>query len=86
MEVKRKLNKISHNLLTRYENIPSVLRYAALGDGPLTVLGGVEGLAFVKTKFANASEDFPDIEFLLISGSTNSDGGRQIRKMHGNYL
>lgn len=27
----------------RYENVPSVLKYAMLGDGPLTVLGGVEG-------------------------------------------
>lgn len=68
---------------SRYENVPSVLKYAMFGDGPLTVLGGVEGLAFVGTKYANASEDFPDIEFHFISGSTNSDGGRQIRKAHG---
>ena len=27
---------------TRYENIPSVLKYAIFGSGPLTVLGGVE--------------------------------------------
>ncbi|XP_069699000.1 glucose dehydrogenase [FAD, quinone]-like [Periplaneta americana] len=68
---------------SRYENVPSVLKYAMFGDGPLTVLGGVEGLAFVGTKYVNASEDFPDIEFHFISGSTNSDGGRQIRKAHG---
>lgn len=68
---------------SRYENVPSVLQYAMFGDGPLTVLGGVEGLAFVNTKYANASEDWPDIEFHFISGSTNSDGGRQIRKAHG---
>jgi glucose dehydrogenase (acceptor) len=68
---------------SRYENVPSVLKYAMFGDGPLTVLGGVEGLAFVSTKYVNASEDFPDIEFHFISGSTNSDGGRQIRKAHG---
>lgn len=54
-----------------------------LGDGPLTVLGGVEGLAFVNTKYANASLDYPDIELHFISGSTNSDGGGQIRKVHG---
>lgn len=28
----------------RYENLPTVLRYAMFGDGPLTVLGGVEGI------------------------------------------
>ncbi|KAG0711287.1 Glucose dehydrogenase [FAD, quinone] [Chionoecetes opilio] len=65
---------------TRYENLPSVLKYAMFGSGPLTVLGGVEGLAFVKTKFANVSDDWPDIEFHFISGSPASDGGRQIRK------
>jgi len=68
---------------TRYENIPSVLKYAIFGSGPLTVLGGVEGLAWVPTKFTNRSTDFPDIEFHFVSGSPASDGGRQIRKAHG---
>ncbi|XP_071448689.1 glucose dehydrogenase [FAD, quinone]-like [Hetaerina americana] len=68
---------------SRYENVPAVLKYAMFGDGPLTVMGGVEGLAFVNTKYANTSIDFPDIEFHFISGSTQSDGGRQIRKAHG---
>jgi len=68
---------------TRYENIPSVLKYAIFGSGPLTVLGGVEGLAWVSTKFTNRSADHPDIEFHFVSGSPASDGGRQIRKAHG---
>ncbi|XP_069988964.1 glucose dehydrogenase [FAD, quinone] [Penaeus vannamei] len=68
---------------TRYENLPSVLKYAMFGSGPLTVLGGVEGIAFVKTKFTNYTDDWPDIEFHFISGSPASDGGRQIRKVHG---
>ena len=68
---------------SRYENVPSVLKYAMFGSGPLTVLGGVEGMAWIPTKFANRSEDFPDIEFHFISGSPGSDGGRQIRKVHG---
>jgi len=68
---------------TRYENIPSVLKYAVFGSGPLTVLGGVEGLAWVPTKFTNKSKDWPDIEFHFVSGSPASDGGRQIRKAHG---
>lgn len=67
----------------RYENVPAVLKYAAFGTGPLTVLGGVEGLAFLKTKYVNKSEDFPDIEFHFCSGSTNSDGGSQLKKAHG---
>jgi choline dehydrogenase-like flavoprotein len=68
---------------TRYENIPAVLKYAIFGSGPLTVLGGVEGLAWIPTKFTNRSKDWPDIEFHFVSGSPASDGGRQIRKAHG---
>ena len=47
------------------------------------MLGGVEGVGFVNTKFVNASLDWPDIEFHFVSGSPASDGGRQIRKVHG---
>lgn len=67
----------------RIESVQSVLNYAMMGSGPLTVMGGVEGLAFVNTKYANASHDWPDIELHFISGSTSSDGGNQIRKAHG---
>ena len=35
-------------VVTRYENIPSVLKYAILGNGPLTVLGGVEVRGYIK--------------------------------------
>ena len=68
---------------SRVQSVSTVLQYAVFGQGPLTILGGVEGLAFVKTKYANASEDVPDIEFHFVSGSTNSDGGNQLRKAHG---
>lgn len=68
---------------SRLHSVSTVLQYAVFGQGPLTIMGGVEGLAFVKTKFANASEDVPDIEFHFVSGSTNSDGGNQLRKAHG---
>lgn len=68
---------------SRLQNLRVVMEYAVLGTGPLTIMGGVEGLAFINTKYANVTEDFPDIEFHFISGSTNSDGGRQVRKAHG---
>lgn len=67
----------------RLHNVQAVIQYALLGDGPLTVLGGVEGLAFINTKYVNATEDFPDVELHFISGSINSDGGRQLRKIDG---
>ncbi|CAG0883877.1 unnamed protein product [Darwinula stevensoni] len=68
---------------SRFENIPSILKYAMFGKGPLTVLGGIEGLAFINTKYANKSDDFPDVEFHFTSGTAASDGGRQIRRIHG---
>lgn len=68
---------------SRFHTMSTVLQYAVLGQGPLTILGGVEGLAFVNTKYANASLDWPDIEFHFVSGSTSSDGGNHLRKAHG---
>jgi len=67
---------------TRYENIPSVLKYSMFGTGPLTSLGGVEALGFIPTKYANRSLDFPDIEFHIVSGNYGSDGGRSVRRVH----
>ncbi|GIY28222.1 glucose dehydrogenase [Caerostris extrusa] len=51
--------------------------------GPLTILGGCEGLAFVKTPFANKTDDWPDIEIHFISSSPSSDEGASIRKVMG---
>lgn len=59
----------------RFLNIPSMLQYAARAEGPLTSLGGVEGLAWINTKFANRSADRPDLEIMFVSGSTVSDSG-----------
>lgn len=69
--------------LNRLYSASVLLQYATVGNGALSIPGGVEGLAFINTKFANASDDYPDIEFHFISGSTHSDGGTQIRKAHG---
>ncbi|KAG8194260.1 hypothetical protein JTE90_024588 [Oedothorax gibbosus] len=59
------------------------INFIARGKGPLSILGGCEGLAFVKTPFANASDDWPDIEIHFISSSPSSDEGRSIRKVMG---
>jgi choline dehydrogenase-like flavoprotein len=67
----------------RFENVPNVLEYAMQGSGPFTLLGGVEALAWIPTKYANMSIDHPDIEFHMVSGSSASDDGRRIRKAFG---
>jgi choline dehydrogenase-like flavoprotein len=59
----------------RFLNIPSMLQYVASGKGPLTSLGGVEGLAWINTRHANRSEDRPDLEIMFVSGSIVADSG-----------
>lgn len=77
------INKQDSITLDRVYSVGPLMQYAIFGGGPLTIMGGVEGLAFVNTKYANASDDFPDIEFHFVSGSTHSDNGAQLRKAHG---
>lgn len=49
----------------------------------MTILGGAEGIAFVNTKYANRTDDWPDIEIHFISSSPSSDGGQYIRRIMG---
>lgn len=70
-------------VMNRLVNVNSALRYAITEDGPLTSSVGLEAVAFIKTKYANQSDDWPDIEFMLTSASTASDGGTQVKRAHG---
>ncbi|KAJ9574393.1 hypothetical protein L9F63_025962, partial [Diploptera punctata] len=67
---------------SRYQTLPVALEYILNERGPLTTLG-VEGVAFVNTKYANTSIDWPDIQFHFAPSSINSDGGEQIRRVVG---
>lgn len=49
----------------------------------MTSFGAVEGLGFVNTKFANLTDDWPDFEIHLISGTITTDSGRGIRQFGG---
>lgn len=49
------------------------LEYIVREKGPMTSLGGVEGLAFVNTKYAPESGTWPDIQFHFAPSSINSD-------------
>lgn len=73
-----------HSIIQRRViNIKNVVSYFVSGRGPLTVLGGVEGLGFIKTKYANFSDDHPDYEIHLLSGSPTSDDGQTFRRVQG---
>jgi PREDICTED: similar to CG9503-PA len=64
-------------------SLSNLLRYFAMGRGSMTSLGGVEGLGFINTKYANMSEDYPDIEIHFVAGGPMSDHGRGLYQMYG---
>lgn len=67
---------------TRYQTMPVAMEYILNERGPMTSLGGVEGLAFVNTKYAPRSGLWPDVQFHFAPSSVNSDGD-QIKKVTG---
>uniref|UniRef100_A0A8D8TF30 Glucose dehydrogenase [FAD, quinone] n=1 Tax=Cacopsylla melanoneura TaxID=428564 RepID=A0A8D8TF30_9HEMI len=67
----------------RLKPVQVTTEYVFRGKGPMTTLGGVEGLAFVNTKYANQSGLWPDIQFHMAPASINSDQGIQVRKVLG---
>jgi choline dehydrogenase len=68
--------------MERLVNLNTAMRYAVRGDGPLTSNIGIETVGFISTKYANQSDDWPDIEFMMTASTTSSDGGTQTRKAH----
>lgn len=77
--IDRKVTLVQRRIVT----LPNIARYLSLGRGPLTALGGVEGLAFIKTKFANHSDDWPDFQIHMLTGSLVSDDGQTFRRVQG---
>jgi len=57
--------------------MPTILNWAINDSGPLT-MGGVEGIGWIKTKYANQSDDWPDIQLHFLPLSPPSDGGQII--------
>ncbi|XP_075219565.1 glucose dehydrogenase [FAD, quinone]-like [Lycorma delicatula] len=67
----------------RLQAVPVTMEYILNERGPMTTLGGVEGLGFVSSKYANRSIDWPDIQFHMAPASINSDAGVRVRKILG---
>nr|NVI72428.1 putative glucose dehydrogenase [Cucujiformia] len=65
----------------RFQAFPMTMQYVINEKGPMTTLGGVEGLAFVNTYLANRT--WPDIQFHMAPASINSDAGARVRKVLG---
>lgn len=67
----------------RFQAVPLTMHYVLNGRGPMTTLGGVEGYAFVNTKYANETGTWPDVQFHMAPASISSDNGIQVRKVLG---
>lgn len=68
-------------ITSRLVNVNSAIRYAVDETGPLTSSAGLEVVAFVNTKYANATDDWPDMNFLMTSVAWFSDD--QSKVAHG---
>jgi choline dehydrogenase-like flavoprotein len=77
--VDQKVTLVQRRVIT----LPNLVTYFSLGRGPMTALGGVEGIGFIKTKYANASDDWPDFQIHMLTGSLVSDEGQTFRRVQG---
>ncbi|XP_037037107.1 glucose dehydrogenase [FAD, quinone] [Bradysia coprophila] len=64
----------------RFQTVPVAMDYILNERGPMT-MHGVEGVAFVNTKYADPSGLWPDVQYHFAPSSISSDGGEQIRKI-----
>lgn len=71
---------IKYNVL---QAVPVTMEYVVHERGPMTTLGGVEGLGFVNTRYANRSGLYPDIQFHMAPASINSDAGARVKDILG---
>lgn len=58
----------------------NLVNYMDRRKGPATLIGGVEGLTFIKTPNSKEPADFPDSEIIFIGGALSSDQGTGIRR------
>jgi len=65
----------------RFQTVPTAFEYIIKERGPMTS-PGIEGLAFLNTKYADRSGNYPDVQFHFAPSSINSDG-KHIKEILG---
>ncbi|XP_067122989.1 glucose dehydrogenase [FAD, quinone]-like [Centruroides vittatus] len=78
-----KINAPISLLEPRLMSIKNIVKYFLFGVGPLTNLGGVDGLGFINTRYGNVTDDWPDVQVLFVPSSPVADGGETVRKIMG---
>ncbi|XP_049520506.1 glucose dehydrogenase [FAD, quinone] [Dermacentor silvarum] len=59
---------LNESLGEGFTGVRGAIEYYRYNTGPWTLPGGIEGIAFYKTKYADQNDDFPDIEIMLNTG------------------
>jgi choline dehydrogenase-like flavoprotein len=77
------LDKPYSLLTTRFVNLPTLLNYTIFRGTPFSMISGIDGIAFVNSKFANPSDDWPDIQLHFGPASDIADDGITFRRAHG---
>ncbi|XP_051160394.1 glucose dehydrogenase [FAD, quinone]-like [Leptopilina boulardi] len=62
-------------VLPRSLTFNSVRQFVFNQSGPLYMVPQCEAMAFIKTKYANEAEDYPDLQLFFASAADNTDGG-----------
>lgn len=60
--------------------VRNAVQFDTYGDGPMSSLGGVETIGYIKTNISEEKGDYPDIELLGACASLASDNGNIIAK------
>ena len=57
----------------RVHTAPNLAKYLTLGRGPVSSVGALEGLGFIRSSFANQTyTDWPDFQIHFLSGCLSS--------------
>ncbi|XP_044002229.1 glucose dehydrogenase [FAD, quinone]-like [Aphidius gifuensis] len=75
------VNKPVTLMMRRIFTLPMISKYLFKRNGPFSLPGGPESIAFLKTKYANDSR--PDVEVLFIGAALNTDYGIAYRRGYG---
>ncbi|XP_050523876.1 glucose dehydrogenase [FAD, quinone]-like isoform X1 [Daktulosphaira vitifoliae] len=68
---------------SRYRHPKYLLQYTFKGEGPYTIPGGAEAVAFTVTKYAKNSTLVPDMELVFAPGALTGDTGGSLQRLLG---
>ncbi|KAF5272038.1 hypothetical protein FQR65_LT05019 [Abscondita terminalis] len=80
------LFKVNQSIMLKQSQLEDPRAFLNLildGAGPLTNLGGVEALVYLKTNVTRYSESYPDVELMFLAGGLHTDRGNLYKQVYG---